>query len=787
LRETKSYEVGGGNFFAAISGGGRGHGDLPEQPREPCAEAGASPKAPSMVCRFQRPKDVLAGMVQKSIFVIERRCKIRKVNCIKQKMNPAVEMLLTKIAIGATSLLGSLLIFEIVSILITGLYGKNYRLAVEESLFLPIVSFFIYGNLVYQFTRVGYMKRLLTHCPVASEELGPIYDKPAPALAILVPSYREEPRIIKETLLSAALQAYPNRRVVLLIDDPPSPDIPHDLYALSVARRLPHDIKELLEQPKNKLKAELAGLDERKEHGFAISDEYLRLADLYDEVAAWFQKQASAFAVTDHTDEWFVKKILLEPALVYSQRAEELLDLAKKGIYPIGEAMLLREYRKLLSLFDAELDSFERKMFENLSHESNKAMNLNSYIGIMGKSFREVRKDGRLCLEPTKPDGAEFSVPDADYLITLDADSLLMPDYAIRLIHVMAQPGNERIGVAQTPYSAIPHPPGVLERVAGATTDIQYIIHQGFTHYNATFWVGANALLRKAALEDICTTSDESGFRIKRYIQDRTVIEDTESSIDLIDRGWTLFNYPDRLSYSATPPDFGSLLIQRRRWANGGLIILPKLMRYIFRDKMVHERLSEGLHRFHYLTSITGLNMGLLLILLYPFELNMRSGVWLSSLFFANYLIYSRDLLQSGYKFTDLIRVYAFTLMLVPINLGGVFKSLHQAWTGQRISFKRTPKVSGRTATPRLYIIAEFALFLVSIIRAVVYSLSAKWVPLSFALLNSAIFLYILTAFMGLYPSKEDLQGWWAGTRPRPNFIKRASRVPTGGPTFWNG
>ena len=63
------------------------------------------------------------------------------------------------------------------------------------------------------------------------------------------------------------------------------------------------------------------------------------------------------------------------------------------------------------------------------------------------------------------------------------------------------------------------------------------------------------------------------GWPIRRYIQDRTVIEDTESSIDLATHGWSLLNYPERLSYSATPPDFGSLCIQRHRWANGGLLI----------------------------------------------------------------------------------------------------------------------------------------------------------------------------------------------------------------------
>ena len=58
-------------------------------------------------------------------------------------------------------------------------------------------------------------------------------------------------------------------------------------------------------------------------------------------------------------------------------------------------------------------------------------------------------------------------------------------------------------------------------------------------------------MIRKRALEDIVETEFVGGFEVRRYIQDRTVIEDTESSIDLGTHGWTLVNYPERLSYSA--------------------------------------------------------------------------------------------------------------------------------------------------------------------------------------------------------------------------------------------
>ncbi len=678
-----------------------------------------------------------------------------------------LELVLTKVAIVATLVTSFLLVRQISDVLMDHFYKGNYYRSAEEIIFSTIVVFFIYGNLIYQFTRAGYLKRLLTHHPASTEELGRIYDKTAPKLTFLIPSYKEEARIIKQALISAALQEYPKRRVVLLIDDPPNPTGAEDLFGLSAARRLPKDVQSLLEKPKIRLQAAFADFLERKANGLIPSKECSILAGLYIETANWFEKQASKFVAVNHTDRWFVKKIFLEPAHKHLQRATELQRFSKGENCPLDETLISREYRKLTSLFDAELTSFERKRYINLSREANKAMNLNSYMNLMGKSFYEVSKNGNLYLEQTNSDHADFVVPDSEYIITLDADSLLVPEYALRLIHVMEQPGNERLAVVQTPYNAVPDSPGVLERIAGATTDIQYIIHQGFTHYHATFWVGANALLRKAALEDICTIVEERGFRISKYIQDRTVIEDTESSVDLINRGWKLFNYPERLSYSATPPDLGSLLIQRRRWANGGLIILPKLLRYLFRDINVHRRLKEGFNRIYYLTSLSGVNLGLLLILLYPFEPEIRSIVYLSVLFLITYFLYGTDLVRSGYRVTDLFRIYALNLMLIPINLGGIFKSLHQAWTGQKTPFKRTPKVMGRTPAPALYIAAEFAILLFSITSTLANSIMGRWLLAVFAFVNSVFFLYIVTKYIGLKESNEDMLSWWTAGSPR--------------------
>ena len=160
-------------------------------------------------------------------------------------------------------------------------------------------------------------------------------------------------------------------------------------------------------------------------------------------------------------------------------------------------------------------------------------------------------------------------------MVTLDADSILLPEYCLRLVHLLEQSEHSDVAIAQTPVQRVPGSATRLERIAGATTDLQLLVHQGLTYYDATFWVGANAIIRKRALDDIAETSYLGDWEIRHYIRDRTVIEDTESTLDIGIHGWRLYNFPERLSYSATPPDFGSLSIQRRRWANGGLLILP--------------------------------------------------------------------------------------------------------------------------------------------------------------------------------------------------------------------
>src|SRR6201999_3892772 len=92
-------------------------------------------------------------------------------------------------------------------------------------------------------------------------------------------------------------------------------------------------------------------------------------------------------------------------------------------------------------------------------------------------------------------------------------------------------------------------------------------------------------------------------------------------------RGWRLFNSPERLSCSATPPDFGSLCIQRRRWDNGGLLILAKLRQQSSARRRDGPRtqFSQLYLRWNDMASLSRRSASLLVLLVFPFSATLIS------------------------------------------------------------------------------------------------------------------------------------------------------------------
>ncbi|MHA6525918.1 glycosyltransferase family 2 protein [Tessaracoccus sp. G1721] len=657
------------------------------------------------------------------------------------------EALLTLAMMALTALAAVMLTLDLIAVARHELWGV--WTVVRLTALAGVLAILVAGNLVYQVARLGFLIRTANHDvqPLA-ELVGEHWDDAQP-IAVLVPSYKEDERTIRQTLTSAALQHHPRKRVALLLDDPPDPSDDDSLALLEAALRLPAEVQAVLAEARSIVEAgrvrvlALAPGDGR---------DFGELLRVMDSLASWARHRAAHETPADHTDAHFVEVTWRRQAQLLEERVRWLAGRA----HSTTRDQILHELDRLRDAYTCDITVFQRKRYVNLTHEPNKAANLNAYIDLLGAHVREVTgAEGRVLERTNEANGT--LIPDAAFVLTLDADSMLDPEYALRLAATLEAPGNERLAVVQTPYTSVPGASGLVERIAGATTDIQFIVHQGFTWCRATFWVGANALLRKEALDDIRVEDTERGHVIARYIQDRTVIEDTESTLDLAERGWDLHNVPSRLAWSATPPDFGSLLIQRSRWANGGLLIAPKAVRRLIAAPRDRLAVPAFLIRMHYLTSIATGSLGMLALLFLPLGGDELRSLWLPILSVPYFFLYTRDLMRCGYRLSDMGRVFALNLMLVPVHLAGVLKSVQQGLTGRRIPFGRTPKVSGRTAAPAWAVLSIWVMTLWCLVSVLVGVASGRWVNVAASLLTGAALSYAAVAFIGLREGMADV------------------------------
>lgn len=636
----------------------------------------------------------------------------------------------------------------------------TFSFTLQAVTYVIVVTFLTFSALMYLVARQGAFQRFRNHVRVPRAELEAHFAARQSGMTVLIPSYDEEVSVIRKTILSALLQEYPAMRIVLLVDDKPNQATLAGRLKLARTRKIGTDILREFAEPFERFNGTVAM---KQSSTVSVRDRQQAILDDYRWAVDWLETFATREKTDDHVDTFFAEQVVRALASDLALTAKALATSIDDEDYVAPERLAQLALR-LRWIFSGEVEVFERKTFASLSQEANKAMNLNSYIGLMGGAYQiRPTPDGRVLIPVTDAATADLVIPDSEFLLTLDADSILLREYCLRLVYFLEQPDNQRVAVVQTPYSAFRGAPTRLERLAGATTDVQHILHQGLTQFNATFWVGANAVIRKRALEDVVETEWVGGFEMKRYIQDRTVIEDTESSIDILVHGWRLVNYPERLSYSATPPDFGSLVVQRRRWANGGLLILPKLFARLAEAKRKHERVNatEMMLRVNYMASIAWASFGLVLMLTYPYDGRLLS--WLVVLGAVPYFTaMASDLRYCGYNRSDIFNIYGFNLILLPVNVAGVLKSIQQALSNEKIPFARTPKIQNRTLAPAWYVVLPLVIVAFSVMTLLRSYHAGNWVNAGFAAVNAVLATWAIVVYIGLTNMLIDV---WVGVR----------------------
>lgn len=639
------------------------------------------------------------------------------------------------------SVLGTLIVFiSATTIFIQNLNELYFLFLDDESITQRLLLTFVflmfsYSTLVYLLTRYGHFKRLIT--TKTSIKDNKMSNNSSPKLAILIPSYNEEIEVIERAILSSALQFYPNKEIVLLLDNPYTTQDNHTKTLTENTNMLIQNIREQFHHNQNKIKE---FFDDSK------TDEE-KILQGYNFLKNWINKTALKFQTDHHVDKLFYEKVFLK----LDQDIEAKLDAINKK-----EFNLDYEKKIILNFFKTEFKIFNRKKYANLSQASNKSMNLNTYIHAMGKRHIEVEINNVFELQETKDDNKGFVINDAKYILVLDADSLILPNYCEIQINFLEKVENSKVAVTQCPYTGYPNSPILLENITNANTDLKYYLHQGFTYFRSSFWVGANSIIRKSSLNDIKKIQKEGSKEFMQYISDRTVIEDTESSMELAAKGWTLHNHQERLAYSQSPHDYGSLIIQRWRWSNGGLILLSTLWELILNSKKDWALCKEVFFRCNFLISIAFNDIATIILLLGAFDIWVNSYLAMS-FFICSFFLYSRDLIESGYKQTDLLRLFSFNLMLLPINMAGVFGSIVQIISGKKSPFKRTPKVSSRTPVAPIYYFMQYGLFFVLCYRTIIALNNQDWSLAIAMFLNSLGFAYAIIYFIGIKNTFEDL------------------------------
>ena len=374
---------------------------------------------------------------------------------------PSRELSFTKLSLAVTGTAAALLLGSTGTIAWSALQHHDMFRLMEASLFGALAGFLVYGNLCYQIARLGRLLRVEAHGASCSGNIPSCIGADAPGLTVLVPSYREEISIIRQTLLSAALQAYPNKRVVLLLDDPPAPKTRQDQTALWAARSLPFDLHTLLADPYRHMKeAQSAFHSRRAQDAAALQMECVWLADCFNWTAEWFETQAKLTPIDSHTDAWFVEHILAQPANMCREQASEWFTNSARVSGRQSERLrqdMEAAYAELCARFHVEFDVFERKQYCNLSHEPNKAMNLNSFLGLMGKRVKPVlRRDGLYLEETCSPTGGRV-IPDTLFgfryplaaamstvLILLSLGAVLLINRVLRGGRLLAMLSHER-------------------------------------------------------------------------------------------------------------------------------------------------------------------------------------------------------------------------------------------------------------------------------------------------------------------------------------------------------
>jgi cellulose synthase (UDP-forming) len=150
---------------------------------------------------------------------------------------------------------------------------------------------------------------------------------------------------------------------------------------------------------------------------------------------------------------------------------------------------------------------------------------------------------------------------EAEFIAVFDADHVPLPHFIDRLIGYFE---DESIGFVQAPQEfynidSFQHRANHIKKYIWGEQYLFFsLIQPGRDHWDAAYFVGSCALLRRKALDDV------GGFSTG------SITEDMLTSINIHAEGWKSVYHNENLAYGIAAETIHPFHIQRRRWGLGG-------------------------------------------------------------------------------------------------------------------------------------------------------------------------------------------------------------------------
>jgi cellulose synthase (UDP-forming) len=269
---------------------------------------------------------------------------------------------------------------------------------------------------------------------------------------------------------------------------------------------------------------------------------------------------------------------------------------------------------------------------------------------------------------------------DGDYIAVFDADHVPQPDFLDKLLGYFR---DKKVAFVQTPQDfynidSFQHRITGGKRLWTEQSLFYALIQAGKDRWNAAFFCGSCAILRREALEDI------GGFAAE------TVTEDLHTSVKIHARRWKSVYHNESLAYGIAAPVLYPFQRQRLRWGQGA-------MQVFIRDNPIFKRGLSIAQRICYLASMTTYFDGFQKAIYYFSPIIVLStGLYPIKALDIDFLIrFVPHLILSLWAYEEMSRGFGRTFLIEQYNMIRFFtfiKSVAGFLKNKGLKFKVTPK-----------------------------------------------------------------------------------------------